>query len=161
MSHVDPHGAVINWDYLARANTEELERLYAMPRDVSVPRGIFAGYHLCWLNTAAAHHPILRPVEELFFHRLRWYVDFDRRCWFWFSKKLPVGHFTPSVGASRWRETETIRLLYDDRRLPNLVNQWLYDEVKPLSEDTCLGIGGISAGPGRGEQFLFGLARLR
>jgi hypothetical protein len=35
----------------------------------------------------------------------------------------------------------------------------LYDEVKPLGPDLCLGIGGINARVGRGDHFFFALAR--
>lgn len=132
-----------------------------MTRDpVEVPSGIFRGQLLMWLETPAATHPVLRPIEELMFARLAWWVDFDRQCWFWFDPRLAVGHFEPSVGPSRWRNGETIRFLYDDRRLPGFVNQFLYDEATPLSDELCLGLGGISAGRGRGEQFFFALQRV-
>jgi hypothetical protein len=36
----------------------------------------------------------------------------------------------------------------------------LYDEVKPLSEDLCLGMGGVNRGPGEGELFFFALVRV-
>jgi hypothetical protein len=35
----------------------------------------------------------------------------------------------------------------------------LYDEVKPLSRDACLGIGGVNAGRGAGDHFFFVLER--
>ncbi|PKN31442.1 MAG: hypothetical protein CVU63_23915, partial [Deltaproteobacteria bacterium HGW-Deltaproteobacteria-20] len=63
-------------------------------------------------------------------------------------------------GPSRWRDTQTIRLHYHPSRLPGAVRTFLYDEVKPLTESLCLGIGGINAPRGRGEQFLFSLERV-
>lgn len=145
----------------SQASVDELERQYREPRAVSVPRGAFRGVHLGWLDTPAAHHPVLRPLEELFFARLPWWVDFDRRRWFWFHRSISVAHFTPSAGPSRWRDTDALRLLYDDRHLPERANQFLYDEVKPLNDEVCLGLGGISDRRGVGEQFFFLLVRDR
>ncbi len=145
---------------LSRATRADLEELYARSAPVQVPTGVFRGLHLMWLDTEAARHPVLRPIEELVFARLPWSLDFDRRRWYWFQARFGVGHFSPSVGPSRWRDAETIRMLYDDRALPGFVNQFLYDEVKPLSDDVCLGLGGISAGRGKGEQFFFALGRV-
>ncbi len=146
---------------LSQATREELENHYQRADEVRVPTGVYEGRHLVWLDTKAAHDPILRPVEELFFVKLPWFIDFDRKCWFWFHRRLTVGHFSPSVGPSRWRDAVTIRMLYDDRRLPGFLNQWLYDEVKPVGPDLCLGMGGVSARKGVGEQFFFALRRVR
>jgi hypothetical protein len=146
---------------LVAATRDELESLYAGTGAIELPRGTYEGRHLLWLDTPAARHHVLRPVEELFFARLPWFIDFDRGFWFWFDRRLPVGHFSASVGPSRWREAETIRMLYDDWRLPGFVNQWLYDEVKPLGPQLGLGMGGISARRGVGEQFFFALRRVK
>ena len=147
------------FDQVCRATPAELETLYAEQCPVAIPTGVWRGRHLMWLDTEAARHPILRPLEELVFARLPWSIDFDRRRWFWLGMPIGVGHFSPSAGPSRWRDAETLRLLYDDRALPGFVNQFLYDEVKPLSDELCLGLGGISAGRGKGEQFFFALTR--
>jgi hypothetical protein len=144
---------------LCHAERDELEACYARASALDVPRGVFRGRHLMWLDTRAARHPVLRPVEELVFARLPWRIDFARRRWYWLGAPVGFGHFSPSIGPSRWRDTETVRMLYDDRALPGFVNQFLYDEVKPLSADVCLGLGGISAGRGKGEQFFFALQR--
>jgi hypothetical protein len=146
---------------LRGAARPELEALYADGPPVFVPRGLFGGHHLMWLDTPAAEHPLLRPLEERVFARWPWRIDFDSRRWRWFGAPFGVGHFSPSIGPSRWRDAETIRMLYDDRALPGFVNLFLYDEVKPLGEDVCLGLGGISARRGVGEQFFFALERLR
>lgn len=146
-------------DQLRRATRADLEHLYAEPCAVATPSGVWRGRHLLWLDTAAAQQVILRPLEELVFARLPWCIDFDRRRWFWLGLPVGLGHFSPSIGPSRWRDTQTIRLLYDDRALPGFVNQFLYDEVKPISDDVCLGLGGISAARGEGEQFFFALSR--
>jgi hypothetical protein len=155
---MDPE--TVTWSELVRASIAELESLYASSREVIVPKGRFAGRHLVWLDTPAARHPVLRTVEHLFFAELSWRIDFDRRRWFWLQDRVGIGRFSASVGPSRWRATDTIRLLYDDPLLPGFVNQWLYDEVKPLSDDLCLGLGGISAKKSVGEQFFFALGRV-
>jgi hypothetical protein len=155
-----PSWSDLAWSDLVDARGETLEELYLAPGEIEVPRGVFRGRHLRWLDTRAARDPIWRPVEELFFARLPWFVDFDRKRWFWFSRSLGIGHFSPSIGPSRWRDAETIRMLYDDRRLPGFVNHWLYDEVKPVSEDLCLGIGGVNGPRDEGDQFFFALRRV-
>lgn len=146
---------------LRQATRADLEELYARSGPVYVPRGLFRGRHLLWLDTPAARHPVLRPLEELLFVRFPWCIDFDRKKWVYFDAPFGLAHFSASIGPSRWRDAETIRMLYDDRLLPGFANQFLYDEVKPLSDDLCLGMGGISAGRGRGEQFFFALSRRR
>ena len=156
-----PDRTPVGWEELGRADSNDFERLYQEGDVARVPRGIFAGRHLAWVGSADPTAPILRPVLELFFRRLVFHVDFDRSQWFWFSRSLGLGHFSASIGPSRWRDTETIRMLYDDRRLPGFVNQWLYDEVKPLSDDLCLGLGGVSGRRGEGERFFFALRRVR
>ena len=73
---------------------------------------------------------------------------------------LRIGHFEPSVGPSRWRNTDTIGLHYEISRLPGPIKRVLYDEVKRLDEATCLGIGGENEGPGKGDHFWFALERI-
>jgi hypothetical protein len=147
-------------DDLASATLDELERIY---RDTSaplaVPRGRFRGRHLAWLRTTG--NPVwLGPALWLAFARIPFGVDFDRRRWFFLHHAARIGHFLPDIGPSRWRDTQTIRLHYHPSRLPGAVRTFLYDEVKPLTESLCLGIGGIHAPRGRGEQFFFSLERV-
>lgn len=55
---------------------------------------------------------------------------------------------------SRWRDTQTLQLHYDLTRLP--FRGQLYDEVKPLSETLCLGLGGLNRQPEKeGDLFFF------
>jgi hypothetical protein len=145
---------------LRTKSPEELEEIYREPRELIVPEGVFCGRHLFWLDTEGARDPLLRPLEDLFFARLTFHVDFVKNRWFWFDRRLGLGHFQASIGPSRWRDTETIRLLYDDRRLPGWVNYGLYDEVRPLSEELCLGLGGVNGKRGRGDHFYFELTRI-
>ncbi|MBW2453366.1 MAG: hypothetical protein JRI68_02595 [Deltaproteobacteria bacterium] len=135
----------------------ELEELYAARHAVAVPQGCFTGTHLGWLDSRGAQHPLLRPVVDLMFYRTPFGVDFDAQRWFFIRDKLKLGRFDADVGPSRWRDTETVRLTYERSRLPWPIRRLLYDEVKPLSDELCLGLGGINADRGRGEFFFFAL----
>ena len=150
----------MNGDDLVSATLDDLERIY---RDTSaplaVPRGRFRGRHLAWLRTAK--NPVwLGPALWLAFSRIPFGVDFDDRRWFFLHHAARIGHFLPDIGPSRWRDTQAIRLHYHPSRLPGTVRTFLYDEVKPLNESLCLGIGGINAPRARGEQFFFALERV-
>jgi hypothetical protein len=133
----------------------ELEGLY---RDAPVgppPSGLYRGRVLRWLETPAARR--WRPLDAVLFEKTRFGVDFDRRLWWFIQPKLALGRFVVSYGPSRWRPTDTFRLEYAPSRLP--VRALLYDEVKPLEADLCLGIGGLNADRGEGEHFFFSLTR--
>lgn len=149
--------AAITLARLRRCTVAELEALYAEPRPVSVPAGIFRGIHLAWLDTPGARHPVIHPLQYLGFRLTPFGIDFIARRWFFFHRRLAAGRFTAHVGASRWRDTETVRLCYDVSHLPGPLRALLYDEVKPLSATLCLGLGGINAPRGRGDHFFFAL----
>ena len=142
---------------LLQCTLAELETLYAAPRPVWVPAGIFRGSHLAWLDTPGARHPVIRPLQHLGFRLTPFGIDFTTHRWFFFHPHLAGGRFTADVGASRWRDTDTVRLRYDVSRLPDPLRALLYDEVKPLSSTLCLGLGGINATRGRGDHFFFAL----
>ncbi|RLB64117.1 MAG: hypothetical protein DRI90_05395 [Deltaproteobacteria bacterium] len=144
---------------LRRYSLAQLEELYAQPRPVTVPRGHYQGTHLQWLDTKGARHRLLWPVVDLLFRRTPFGVDFEKERWFFFRRGLGMGRFATQIGPSRWRDTETLRLTYDRSRLPWPLRPLLYDEVKPLSDSLCLGLGGINAESGRGEYFYFALQR--
>ena len=157
-------------DDLERLNDAELEDIYAHERPFSVPAGVFYGRHLGWLNTRGGGNPILRPLLHLAFRATPFGIDFESRLWFFNSPirrpdsrpRLPLvkmGRFESVVGPSRWRDTDTVRLHYERSALPRPIRALLYDEVKPLSEDLCLGIGGTNAARGRGDCFWFALVR--
>jgi len=120
------------------------------------PRGLFEGRFLCWVDGPP---PSMRLVDTLLFRALRFGVDFDRGVWWFVRPRVTVGRFRSSRGPSRWREAEVLRLEYDVSRLPPPLRTMLYDEVKPLTEDLCLGLGGVNAPNGRGAHFFFALAR--
>ena len=142
---------------LRQCTLAELEGIYAAPRPVGVPAGVFRGIHLAWLDTPGARHPLIRPLQYVGFQLTPFGIDFGARLWFFFDQRLAVGRFTADVGASRWRDTDTVRLRYEVSRLPRPLRALLYDEVKPLSSTLCLGLGGINAPRGRGDHFFFAL----
>ena len=142
---------------LRRSTLAQLEALYAAERPVGVPTGVYRGVHLAWLDTPGARHPVIRPLQHLGFRLTPFGIDFRARCWFFLHRRLVIGRFAAEVGGSRWRDTETVRLSYEDSRLPHPLRALLYDEVKPLSSSLCVGIGGINAPRGRGDHFFFAL----
>ncbi|MBI4700039.1 MAG: hypothetical protein HY744_02555 [Deltaproteobacteria bacterium] len=144
---------------LRRYGRDELEALYARERELSVPEGLFRGVFLGWIDMPLWRHPFARFTEHLGFRLTPFGVDFDRRLWFFWRPALALGRFTPEIGPSRWREARTVRLRYEPSRLPRPVRGLLYDEVKPLSRNVCLGLGGINAPRGWGDHFYFALVR--
>lgn len=143
-------------DSLRSCTLAELERIFREAPLGPRPSGRFEGEVLHRVDAAAT-----RPTPERWvivpFERLRFGIDFDRRVWFFVHPRLRVGRFRVEAGRSRWRDAKTLRLRYDVSRLP--VRGHLYDEVKPLSADLCLGLGGLERGEGEGDLFFFLLRR--
>ncbi len=145
---------------LRRFSLAQLEELYCEPTSsLEVPTVAFEGLHLAWLDTPEARHPLLRPIIYLGFAAAPFCVDFERSCWSFLGRRLKMGRFEARIGPSRWRKTDTICLHYEASRLPGPIKGLLYDEVKPLSDSLCLGLGGINKSEGRGECFYFALSR--
>lgn len=147
---------------LRRCSLAELDDLYVAGAAPRVPVGRFRGELLRWIDGPTARDPLWRPFCVLAFQLSPFGIDFDRRCWFfWHSPRLAAGRFEPRAGRSRWRPTQTLGLSYESSRLPGLVRRQLYDEVKPLSAELCLGIGGINRQGAAGAIFFFALSRVR
>jgi hypothetical protein len=144
---------------LERASRDELEALYRDAPLGPAPSGCYRGKMLTWLDTPGAHRWHVRVADSLLFRALPFGVDFDRNLWWFVRPRLRAGRFRTSVGPSRWREAETLRLEYDVSRLPWPVPRLLYDEVKPLAEGLCLGLGGMNFERGEGDHFFFALWR--
>jgi hypothetical protein len=138
----------------------ELEALYAEDRPVRPPRGRFEGKLLRWLDTPPARHPLWRPLLALMFAASPFGVDFDARCWFFGGTRFQAGRFEPRAGLSRFRDAPAIGLHYQSSRLPGPIKALLYDEVKPLSEDLCLGLGGLVRAGKPEPVFFFELRRV-
>jgi len=152
---IDPRSSSV----LSAASVGELEQIYREAPMARPPVGWFRGKFLRWLPTPGARRLSVRLADGLLFQTLPFGVDFDRRLWWFVRPPLGVGRFEVSAGPSRWRDTETLRLRYHSSRLPRPVRALLYDEVKPLSDHVCLGLGGLDAGPGEGDHFYFLLTR--
>lgn len=143
----------------------DLEALYAEARPVAVPTGRWRGRVLGRLQNPGARAWRPRLLQWVGFEALAWGIDFDARTWTFDrpgspDPRLRIGRFDPSVGPSRWRDTEAIGLHYEVSRLPGPIKRVLYDEVKPLDERRCLGLGGENDRAGVGDHFWFALDRL-
>jgi hypothetical protein len=138
----------------------DLERLFRDAPLGPTPNGRFLGRFLSWLPTRGARKAHVRAMDWLLFQRLRFGIDFDRDRWWFVTPALVVGRFEATPGPSRWRDTDVYRLAYGPSRLPRPIRAALYDEVKPLSDGVCLGIGGLNADAGDGDHFLFSLERI-
>ncbi|MFO0556440.1 MAG: hypothetical protein U0269_00335 [Polyangiales bacterium] len=148
-------------DEIQRMAVSDLDALYIQSPLRPLPRGMFKGRVLRWLPPAR----LLRNAGFVFlevvgFELLPWGIDFDSTKWWVGAKFLQGGYFSPIEGASRWRPTECVQLRYDKDPLP-FARRYLYDEVKPLSDELCLGIGGINADKGIGDHFYYLLQRAR
>ncbi|MBI4957267.1 MAG: hypothetical protein HY908_34970 [Myxococcales bacterium] len=144
---------------LASLNERELEDLYRSAPLGPTPRGRFRGRMLGFVAPGGPG-PAMRLLDRALFEWTPYGIDFDRSLWWFVAPALRVGRFRASVGPSRWREAEVVRLEYDVSRLPGPLRRILYDEVKPLDEGTALGLGGVNAERGRGDHFFFALERL-
>ena len=149
----------MNIQTLERMSLAELEVLYRDTPLGQIPTGVFHGTVLHWLDNPGARDPFFHTVEWFGFDVLRWGIRFDRWQWWFLCQCLSLGRFDATVGPSRWRDTETHRLRYERACLPRFVRDTLYDEVKPLGADLCLGIGGINRGRGEGDHFFYALYR--
>ncbi len=138
-----------------------LEALYTHDRPIEVPRGRFLGRVLARLDNRGARRLRWRATQVAMFEWTPFGIDFDRHRWFFLGPKLRVGSFDAEVERSYWRDTKTVTLRYDRSRLPHVIKGVLYDEVKPLSADLALGLGGIDAEAGEGDHFFFSLERMR
>jgi hypothetical protein len=148
-------------DELRRMSLEELEELYVGDQETQIPAGVFKGKVLRWFPVPPGEHVLMRPLLWLWFGVTPFGVDFDKDRWFFFFDQSPrIGHFTPRIGPSRWYPSaETIQLHYQISRLPEGFKANLYDEVRPLTDTTCLGVGGINTHEGAKREFFFVLER--
>ncbi len=136
-------------------DVEDLERLYAGPLGES-PGGVTVGRFVRFLDTAGGRDVRNRATHTVLFRWPRWGVDFERRLWWFVHPRAAAGRFRVTVGASRWRDAEVLRLDYDVSRV-GWIRRNLYDEVKPLPDGRVIGIGGVNAERGRGDHFWFEL----
>lgn len=133
----------------------ELERIYRETPLGPPPSGVFRGRVLHWLSPTGPWMRANLALQWVAFGLLPWGIRFDTAKWFWFCPCFASGRFDATPGPSRWRDTETYRMDYSKACLPSCVRDWLYDEVKPLPDGTCLGIGGVNRDVGTGDCFFY------
>lgn len=156
---------VYSWDMtslaeLRSSSLASLEEMYRAAPMGPPPRGRMRGHVLARVESRLAKSLkgalILAP-----FARAPFGVDFTNATWFFVRPWLRMGRFRTELGRSRWRDADVLRLEYDVSRLPRPVRNFLYDEVKPLGDALCLGLGGINAPRGDGDLFFFALESSR
>ena len=145
-------------DELRAASLAELERVFVSePTYPGVMSGRVRGSFLAYVDSEGARRLAVRAMDDVLLRALAWGIDWDERRWLFPQLGLRAGHFRVERGPSRWRSTEVLRLRYDVSRLP--FRAILYDEVKPLSADLALGLGGLEGPRGEGDHFFFALTR--
>lgn len=144
---------------LRAMSRSELDRIYIEAPERPCPKGLFRGKLLTWLPPSCLlrNAPFV-ALEFVGFQLLPWGIDFHSARWWVGAKFLQGGLFSAIPGPSRWRPTECWQLHYNKDFLP-FFRRHLYDEVKALDDDTCLGIGGINAPVGVGDHFYYLLER--
>ncbi|MCB9555289.1 MAG: hypothetical protein H6707_04240 [Deltaproteobacteria bacterium] len=146
----------ITIEHLRCASAERLEAIYAAPHSAPAPSGL---YRCIDLGPTPANGARWAKLAVTLFFQLELAIDFDRRCWLIGPCRWATGEFSLPCQPSRWRATETYCFDYRETRLPEPIRCLLYDEVKPLTEGLCLGLGGINADAGRGDLRYFALVR--
>lgn len=154
-----PATSFLSLHALQSAHRDNLEQIYRATAPVPWERAVWRGHFLCMVDSAGARNLALKWMSEIGFGKTPFWIDNERRLWCFGTPEIGVGRYSASAGASRWRDTQAVRLEYHVSKLPGLIRRELYDEVKPLSPDLCLGIGGINAERGRGDLFFFALTR--
>lgn len=137
---------------LLRSPLEALERTYCEAPARAAPARRFRGAAICRVGNPRARSLAASAIVWPFEH-LPFWVDFVTCTWAFEHPRVRAGRFRVDPGRSRWRDTDALRLRYDVSRLP--FRRLLYDEVKPLTESVCLGIGGINQDRGAGDLFFF------
>ena len=148
---------LIQPDDIKNASIEELETLYCGHTAAPAPKGCFQGKFLHRLDQPGDRRPLYYGSKS--FEFLPFGIDFSSCKWYFFHSKIRVAKFRTQCETSRWRDSEVIQLHYDVSHLPLIIKGVLYDEVKPISRDLCLGLGGFNLEKGEGDQFYFALIR--
>ena len=144
---------------LKKMSLPELEALWKETPLGPAPLGTFRGAFLRWVDSPGARKLQVRAFDTPAFVWAPFGIDFDARAWWFFHKRALVGRFDLTPGRSRWRDTEAQQVRYGASRLPGMVKDLLYDEVKRVSEDVAIGLGGLNADAGEGDHFFFALGR--
>ena len=145
---------------LKGSSLDRLEQIYVEREPAKLDNGLYKGHFLGMLDSMDAKKPWLWLISNGGFNWIPFWIDFSKNRWCFFHPKVALGKFETTVGPSRWRETQTYQLHYECSHLPGFVKRHLYDEVKPINEALCLGMGGVNAPDNRGDLFFFALERV-
>ncbi len=152
----------ITMDYLKTCDLAQLEELYARDVDITIPTSdSYKGVYLKRLSNPGADNIFNHVSQWAAFDAMSFGLNFYTGYgdWFFYHSSVAMGRFTPRIEDSRWRETKTITLNYQVSKLPKPVRNVLYDEIKPLSENIFLGIGGLNRDRDVGDHFFFAIVR--
>lgn len=156
----NPSGRTSGLNDLRGRSLGALEDMYRAAPLAPMPRGLFRGRVLMPVDSPLARSARGRMTLMPFARTPIWGIDFTRHAWFFVSPRYRIGRFRAELGPSRWRDADVLRLTYDVSRLPHLIRRGLYDEIKPLGEGLCLGLGGLNAERGAGDLFFFELTAM-
>jgi len=148
---------LIQLNDLKNASIEGLETLYCEHTASPSPKGCFQGIFLQRLDKPGNRRPLYYGSKS--FEFLPFGIDFNSCKWYFFHPLMRIAKFRTQCEASRWRDCEVIKLHYDVSHLPSVIKRVLYDEIKPISHDLCLGLGGFNLEKDEGDQFYFALIR--
>jgi hypothetical protein len=145
---------------LKGSRLDRLEQIYLESEPAKLGDGLHKGHFLGMLDSVDAGKPGLWLISNGGFNWTPFWIDFSKNLWCFWHPKVALGKFETTLGPSRWRETRTYQLHYGCSHLPGFVKRHLYDEVKPINETICLGIGGVNAPGNKGDLFFFALERV-
>lgn len=148
----------------------ELENIFAAPAKMAYPTaGCYAGTWLRRIENSGSYKPFNLISQWLLFEITPFGITFNSESadgaarngiWYFFHPAFATGNFHMVAGQSRWRNTPAVAMNYGAAELPAVVRNMLYDEVKPLTVNHCIGIGGFDAPTGDGDNFYFLLTRV-
>lgn len=142
----------------------ELEAIFSTPGAATLPQpGNYKGTWLRRIENAGTYKPFNLVSQWLMFELTPFGITFNSDAtgiWYFFHPALSAGNFAMRAEASQWRNTQCVTLNYEMAALPHPVRDILYDEVRVLSENHCLGVGGFKGPAGEGDNFYFLLTRL-
>ncbi|MCB1145164.1 MAG: hypothetical protein KDK41_07945 [Leptospiraceae bacterium] len=142
----------------------QLELVYRTPYpQQNIPRGIWKGRMLARIDSKGGRNVLHQIWQGVLFDLLPYGLWFDGKssgAWYFFTEGLRLGEFKIVNGKSRFRDTECLQMTYEKARLPSLVKNLLYDELKWISADLILGLGAMNFEKGEGDQFFFLLEKV-
>ena len=144
-------------------SARELDAIFTAPGTARLPaEGNYRGTWLRRIENAGTYKPFNLISQWLMFEVTPFGITFHSDgtgIWYFFHPVLAAGNFVMHSEASRWRTTQCVTLNYENAALPGPVRDILYDEIRVLSDDHALGIGGFKGPAGDGDNFYFLLTR--